>query len=720
MKRVLYNVESMSALLILLAAVLTCGVIAGQIIRRRRQQRTKIPNLNIFAGISTRRLDSDERSAIEGYLDSLAHISGTTHSGALPASLNLQLLPQSSTVYRLCHSITRYGLSTENPAKWRYYLDAVEIHLPPFWEQYITDNNEVEVVLTGALPLVISLNGHSLLEPVHDTYGTAAENATTTQAFIRGEESEQIELLMVRNETKEEYLLNRPDRIREALPIGASFILCFFCLNGPTVLLPWLAGSAVLLLVVGLWRCFAPPSQLALQEIHCLRGTPKRWGLFGESNQEQMNTVSLGIIDLIYPAHWQPWINHDLGQKTDIDVYLDHRVVRQGRFLSLHDEVKNFPLQNWMRSLLISFSALLVLAMMVLWGPLDMPLKIMTFWLKDSQTVEATSVNDLERSNISVGDTLKVRGKGMCSINLLDNYSNQQNLPFRPFDCSKIIWNNAPSLPVPHSTIVAKALTLNETVKYQLNPDKETSKISPALHATIQKSGMILLNDFSEIVKKTQLLCTEPSDCVRLKNALVNLNNVKDWETLTQRTNSSMLDHTNVLLRPVSAEALSNLVTMATVPFIQREILHAAQTLNNPVPRGFIIISDEGSDLVAQLWPAVKLNDLPAQEQWQTFKRLAETFIQTPFSAEGIVTGIQIDPNNTVYINLHSVPDIAGLWRYIGTSLIMIAMTVCALWHGVLSLRRYRHSRTRLANIHRYYETCLNERLPSSDKPMLF
>ncbi|MCW7022479.1 intracellular growth attenuator family protein [Escherichia coli] len=45
---------------------------------------------------------------------------------------------------------------------------------------------------------------------------------------------------------------------------------------------------------------------------------------------------------MVYPAHWQPYIAQDLGQQTDIDIYLDRHVVRQGRYLSLHDEVKTF------------------------------------------------------------------------------------------------------------------------------------------------------------------------------------------------------------------------------------------------------------------------------------------------------------------------------------------------------------------------------------------
>ncbi|MGQ7113935.1 IgaA/UmoB family intracellular growth attenuator, partial [Escherichia sp. TWPC-MK] len=59
-----------------------------------------------------------------------------------------------------CRASSRYGISTDDPNKWRYYLDSVEVHLPPFWEQYINDENTVELIYTDSLPLVISLNGH--------------------------------------------------------------------------------------------------------------------------------------------------------------------------------------------------------------------------------------------------------------------------------------------------------------------------------------------------------------------------------------------------------------------------------------------------------------------------------------------------------------------------------------------------------------------------------
>ncbi len=706
----------MSTILIFLAAVLACASIAVWVFRRRVHRRYRLPFLNAFAGASTRKLSPEERSTVEQYLDTLnrSRLSpGPTGASTAPVSLNLNA--QSDTVLCVTRSITRYGITTDDPNKWRYYLDSVEVHLPPFWEQYINDENSVELIHTDTLPLVISLNGHTLSEYVQEAPRFALERASGTQASIRGEETEQIELLNIRQETHEEYVLSRPDGIREAVLIVASFLLFFICLLTPDVFVPWLAGGAVLLLAAGLWGIFAPPAKTSLREIHCLRGTPKRWGLFGENDQEHINNISLGIIDLIYPRHWQPWIAQDLGHKTDIDIYLDRHVVRQGRYLSLHDEVKNFPLQHWLRSAVIAGGAALVFIMLLLFVPLDMPIKFTLSWIKGAQTVEATSVKQLEEAGVRVGDTLRLKGTGMCNIHAPGAWNTRQNSPFSPFDCSQIIWNDASPLPLPESDVVNKATALTQTINRQLHPKPDDdSRVSPALRSAIQKSGMVLLDDFGEIVLKTEDLCSAQDDCVRLKNALVNLGNSKDWDALVKRAEAGRLDGVNVLLRPVSAESLDNLVATSTAPFVMRETTRAAQALNSPAPGGFVIASDEGSDLVDQPYPQVSLYDYPAQEQWSEFQRLAQMLMQTPFSAEGIVTSIVTDANGTRHIGLHRMPDSAGLWRYVGTSLLLMAMLACIVWNGYQAVRRYQRSRTRLAEIQAHYENCLNPNLIST------
>ncbi|EEE0642633.1 intracellular growth attenuator protein IgaA [Salmonella enterica] len=710
----------MSTILIFIAALLACSLLAVWRFRVK-SRRGGLPWISAFQDAQTRKLLPEERSAVENYLDNLSQIQqvpGPTGASAAPISLTLNA--ESNSVVILTHSITRYGITTDDPNKWRYYLDSVEVHLPPFWEQYINDENNVELILTDTLPLVISLNGHTLQEYMQESRGYALQNTASTQASIRGEESEQIELLNIRQETHEEYALSRPAGLREALLIVASFFMFFFCLITPDVFVPWTIGGALLLLAAGLWGLFAPPSKSALREIHCLRGTPRRWGLFGENNQEQINTISLGIIDLIYPAHWQPYITQDLGQQTDIDIYLDRHVARQGRFLSLHDEVKNFPLQHWLRSAVIAIGSLLVLFMLLFWIPLDMPIKFTLSWMKGAQTIEATTVKQLEEAGVRVGDTLHLSGKGMCNIHSGTTWNGQSNSPFMPFDCSQIIWNDAPALPLPESDLVNKAMALSQAVNRQLHPKPEDdSRVSASLRSAIQKSGMVLLDDFGDIVLKTADLCSAEDECVRLKNALVNLGNGKDWNALVKRANAGKLDGVNVLLRPVSAESLENLVTTSTAPFISRETARAAQALNSPAPGGFLIVSDEGSELVDQAWPSTPLYDYPAQEQWSAFQRLAQTLMQTPFSAEGIVTSVYTDANGTQHIGLHRIPDKSGWWRYLGTTLLMLAMIVCAVYNGVQAFRRYQRHRTRMADIKEYYESCLNPRLTVSPENLI-
>jgi hypothetical protein len=698
----------MGTFLILLAAMLACALLAGWFYRQRLQ-RGHLPRLHAFSGATTRKLTNDERTAVESYLEGLSRTLEVPASGSTVAPTALTLNAQSNTVYVVTQSITRYGITTEAPNKWRYFLDSVEIHLPPFWEQYINDENAVELIHTDSLPLVISLNGHTLRDHKQEAQGYALEHQPSTQASIRGEESEQIELLNIRQETHEEYALSRPDGLREALLIVSSFVLFFFALMVPEVFVPWVAGGAILLLAFGLWGLFAPPSKTALREIHCLRGTPKRWGLFGENDQEQINNISLGIIDLIYPRHWQPFIAQDLGQQTDIDIYLDRQVVRQGRFLSLHNEVKHFPLQHWLRSAIIAAGALLIVVMLWMSVPLSMPFKFTLSWLKGAQTIEATTVNQLDQAGVRVGDTLHVSGTGMCNIHSQGTWTAQESSPFMPFDCSQIIWNDAPPLPLPESDIVTKATALIQAVNRQLHPSPDdSSRVSPALRSAIQKSGMVLLDDFADIVLKTQDLCSAEDDCARLKNALVNLGNTRDWEALTKRASAGKLDGVNVLLRPVSAETLDNLVTTSTAPFVMRETARAAQALNSPAPGGFLIASDEGSDLVSQPWPPVSLYDYPAHEQWSEFQRLAGMLMHTPFTAEGIVTNLYTDANGTKHINLHRMPDSAGLWRYVSITLLMLAMLASFVWNGIQAIRRYQRHRMRMAAIQKYYESSLN------------
>ncbi|MBV4368340.1 intracellular growth attenuator family protein [Erwinia sp. BNK-24-b] len=711
----------MSTIVIILAVMLTCSVGAGCFFWYAMRHRPPLAKPLPFINPPFRKLSDEERKAVERYIGSLEKSrSATLPGGTSSKADHLVLTSQSSNVYPVTRSITRYGLSTDEPHKWRYYLDAVEVHLPPLWEQHIAEENYVELIKTQTIPLVISLNGYSLANYVYEPPALGPVTRPAGQnASIRKEESENIDLLSVRKETPEEYALSRPDGTREATAICLALLLLFISLIGPVVIMPWLVLTALVTIVVSCWSLWRRPGEKDLREIHCLRGAPKRWGLFGESNQGQASNISLGIIDLVYPPHWQPYVAHDLGQPTEVDIYLNRQVVRQGRFLSLQDEVRNFPIQRWRKNLVLAAGSLLVLMLLVTLVPLSMPLKLSMAWLKGTESVQVHDVQDLEKVALRVGDSLKVNGYGMCSVPA--TYQGNRTYAFMPFDCSAVYWNNAAPLPQPQSDIIDKATALLSTTSLQLHPQNNSDpKLNPQLATAIQKSGMILLDDFADIVLKTQDLCSQEQDCVRLKNALVNLGNAKDWETLVRRADSGALTDTNVLLRPVSAEALENLVNTATSSFFYRETRRAAEALNSPPPGGFLIISDEGRQLVSQQAPSVSLFDFNAPDQWPELQRLAGMLLHTPFSATGIVTSITTDANGTRHIALHSEPDAVKLGRYLGTSLLLLLVALSFVINSLLALKRIHLNRVRTTAIQDYYDKCFNPALstPQSIRPL--
>lgn len=704
--------------MLLSAVIIIAGIGLWWVLRRRRLASSNMH----FSKPNQRKLTQQERDAVEKYLrqsDPLSQSSMTHRSNLILQRDKLVLTAKSENVYSVTRAITRYGLTSDDPNKWRYFLETTEIHLPLFWEQYIAQENHVELIKTQTIPLVISLNGHSLVDHIYDRASATSAVITppTQNASIRPEENDQVELISVRQETREEHQLTQSSGIGEAIALALVMVLVFVTLIGPAGILPWMLAVTLLLLIWVGWRVASDMLGRNRQEIHCLRGMPKRWGLFGESKQGDISNISLGVLDLVYPPHWQPYISRELGQKTDIDVYLNSQVVRQGRYLSLHEEVKNFPLQRWGRNLVLTICSLFLLLVMLAYVPLSLPLKLSVAWLQGAQSTQVNSVAALDKTPLRVGDTLKVQGSGMCYVP--SHLNTNSNSPFMPFDCSAVYWNEATPLPIPESETIEAADDLLATVHSQLHPNNSAAEqnINPQLATAIEKSGMILLDNFSDIVLKTEALCSNSEDCVRLKNALVNLGNADNWGMLVKRAQSGSLKGMNVLLRPVSAESLNDLVNTATTSFYSSETLHAAESLNSPPPGGFLISNDEGKQLVPEKHPMMPLFSYNPLEQWKQLQNLSAMLLHTSFSAEGVITNISIDANGTRHISLHSEPDISTLWRYLGTTILLIVVIAMLLINVALLVKRRLDDKLRMEKILSYYNSCFNPTLiiqPSS------
>lgn len=84
-----------------------------------------------------------------------------------------------------------------------------------------------------------------------------------------------------------------------------------------------------------------------------------------------------------------------------------------------------------------------------------------------------------------------------------------------------------------------------------------------------------------------------------------------------------------------------------------------------------------------------------------------------------MITSLSVDANGTRHVALHSEPDMITLWRYLGTSLLLLAVVVSLGYNAWRLVQRRRINQHRVADIQRYYDSCFNPQLnPMSMRPM--
>ncbi|OBU03395.1 IgaA/UmoB family intracellular growth attenuator [Morganella psychrotolerans] len=691
--------------------VISCLIMASVVSRRRKRHRAGhvLPSL---ASPTHHQLGPEEIQAIEYHLTHAAR-----HAVSHEQHFVLPAIPgKSDHVYRLCNSITRFAVPGKNKQKWHYYIEGNEVYLPLVLERYIQNKNVIDVVFTGQLPMITGLNGHDLRE-FTDDYPLATpmtkNNDVPVQAAILKNSSADIEFLGTRRESPQEYHLQHTHGFVSSALIICGVLTAITSVFMPPFLFYWMLilGSSLLLsgLVLTLIRM---PIRRKLRDIQCYRGAPKRWGLFGDFDHSQKHSISLGGIDLIYPPHWDAWLHHDLGSVVQIEMYEDQQVVRQGKYLSLQEEAIRFPYHRYSKNLLIALTSAVALLVLAVNQPVNLPVKLALNWLTGTETKVSTNFNELQNMPLYVGDFLEAKGVGMCYMP--PNLSPQDKPYFLPFDCSGIYWNNTSPLPVPESEQVERAAALLTALNSQLHPDTGSRKVNDSLRDMITKSGMSLLDNFSSLVLKTQALCEfENSDCIRLKNALVNLGNSPNWENLLARAEAGKLEQSNVLLRPASAEALEKLVIVTTSTAISKEVENAAMRLNSPPPGGVLLISDEGKSLVENAPVNERTGDITPLEHWRALQRLSDMLLHTPFEVQGIVTGVSVDANGTRHILLHYQPDNVMLARFLASCSLLVILTLLTIINGVYVIVRFHQRRRRMTNIRNYYDSCFRHDFPT-------
>lgn len=107
----------------------------------------------------------EECSVVENYFESLMQVLQVFGlMGVSVVLIFLVLNVESNNVMMLIYVIMCYGIFIDDLNKWCYYFDLVEVYLFFFWEQYINDENIVELIYIDLLLLVILFNGYTLQE----------------------------------------------------------------------------------------------------------------------------------------------------------------------------------------------------------------------------------------------------------------------------------------------------------------------------------------------------------------------------------------------------------------------------------------------------------------------------------------------------------------------------------------------------------------------------
>ncbi|MDR0218933.1 MAG: intracellular growth attenuator family protein [Enterobacteriaceae bacterium] len=702
----------MSLLVIILAIFIISLTIMASFLTFRWRQSDNAHYLPSIAKTVSRKLSADEYQSIESYLQHfLSQVKSSDKSGypALPVS--------GDEVYTINHTILRFSAVSEETQHWRYYIDETEIYVPALLEPFVKQQNSVDMIQTASIPLVIAVNGHYLTDYQQELLVTP-NIKKTKQASIQKNGNSDSSLMYLREETPEEYRLRRSTGVYEAILICAGLLLWFLGLFMPPTLLLWLGLTAVLCFLISLWPFFRLLYSRNALNISCFSGVLKRWSLFSEFASERQRNISLGGIDPIYPIHWEPYLVYELGQNTHVDMYANNHVVRQGRYLSLHEEEKRYPYQRYCKNQMLVVFAILAMFAMYFNPSVNLSIRLGFAKLHSNNTEVIDNVNELLSVPLREGDVLRVKGTGMCYmppilsrlINQKDiSFINASDINFIVFNCAGVYWNSGNTVPILESAVVDKASALISSVHEQLHPLENNRKTHSEPNNLATKSGMTLLDNFPQIILNTQTLCLKETDCIRLKNALVNLSSAKNWDGLLQQAETGKLDGTRVVLRSVSAEALSKLVYEATDSFIMSEMYRVGTLLNSPPPGGVLLISDNKSLPIVEYPPSTIIPyAYTSLEIWKEMLQWGNILTNTPFETEGIVMEISDDANGTRRIILHNEPDPIALVRYLGSCLFLLVIMAMLIINGALVIKKKQKNKQRLLKIKQYYDHCFN------------
>lgn len=361
----------------------------------------------------------------------------------------------------------QHGMSINSGTTMHDTINDVTVLLPYDAAAFLDTDNEAEVVISGNIAIVVTLNGFDVVSGRQRAAAGASATTPATNAAPASEladsvdetnpatvavapAQQEVEWVLERTETPVEAQLRLQRRWKKSMALVwlAAVILlwlgaCRLGLIAQTMFIIGGLACVVAGIVLMLHRPRADPRPR--RRIDRARGPLLMFTQRAANNASVVNTHALlgDSLKLQLPDHWRNSGRIVSGEPVEIEVDRgDGRVLGMGNGWSLEDEQKRFPDARWRTPLLLTFVGLFGL-MLALAGNdgLVSELKTSIAAIMPGTVREDTSAQSLLKNPPSSGDTLRTSGRGFCAPSLQRDGSGEL---IASADCEQMYWGSSP------------------------------------------------------------------------------------------------------------------------------------------------------------------------------------------------------------------------------------------------------------------------------------
>ncbi|WP_255990997.1 IgaA/UmoB family intracellular growth attenuator [Chitinolyticbacter albus] len=364
-------------------------------------------------------------------------------------------------VFRLDGEFVRHGLHVSNGGDTMHdTLGGVDVVLPYDARDFLTADNQAEVVLTPKFAIVIRLNKHFDLAGGRERAKAREVQAHQWQSGAPGEvaggqnpavdaapaavdshdpeDIERVRILGQREETPAEAAA-RATPGWGGLPLLALLPASILLLIAGHSDTPWLwLVPALLLFALVLWLVWGPRKPAVPQKVNRVEG---RLTLLALQNPGNSNLVTQQLFlgdkfPLQIPAHWAPWAKLPPDSKVTLEMRVeDYSVVRFGTQLAIDAEGRRFPSVYWGRHCSLALAGALLLG--AAWLFTDEPAADLAHGRSALQPVgsrDINSLNDALAHPPALGSLVRIRANVRCQIGAAEGDAPP------PIDCDTVRW----------------------------------------------------------------------------------------------------------------------------------------------------------------------------------------------------------------------------------------------------------------------------------------